>query len=527
MAQQYPVKNVAYEFDVSLESQAAPGTFQAAPTLAAGDVKVIKDGGTAANITTLPTVTPSGGVVVRVQLSATEMDADKVTVVFQDVAGDEWYDLAVAIQPQAVAPATALVAIQERTDNLPDDPADQSEATADANSILAAIAALNDIDSTAAQAAAAAALAAYDPPTKAELDAGLAGLNDLDATAVQAAAAAALAAYDPPTNAEMVAALAALNDLSAAEIRTAIGLASANLDTQLAAIVEDTGTTLPATLATLATAASIAALNDLSSADVTAAVPTTAQIKTAIEAAGSHLALILEDTGTTLPATLAALATAAAVAALNDLSQAEAQAAAAAALTAYDPPTRTEATADKAEILADIATVDGVVDDILEDTAEIGVAGAGLTEAGGTGDHLTELSVDAEVAVDEAAIAAAIVELLGGATIVVQSPVRSNGDISIKAGNDYPAGKIVWNVTGASDMTGATVTFYRGDFSAPVTVSNQGEATQTFTLPLTRAQTAALAHGPMAFDVNALLATDVLETVIEGRAFVKPSAIVA
>ena len=366
-----------------------------------------------------------------------------------------------------------------------------------------------------------------DAATLAEVQTELAGLNDVDATAVQAAAAAALTAYDPPTNAELVAALAALNDLSAAEIRTAIGLASANLDTQLAAIVEDTGTTLPATLATLATAASIAALNDLSSADVTAAVPTTAQIKTAIEAAGSHLALILEDTGTTLPATLAALATAAAVAALNDLSQAEAQAAAAAALTAYDPPTRTEATADKAEILADIATVDGVVDDILEDTAEIGVAGAGLTEAGGTGDHLTELSVDAEVAVDEAAIAAAIVELLGGATIVVQSPVRANGDIHIKAGNDYPAGKIVWNVTGASDMTGATVTFYRGDFSAPVTVSNQGEATQTFTLPLTRAVTAALATGPMAFDVNALLADDTLETVIEGRAFVKPSAIVA
>jgi hypothetical protein len=35
-------------------------------------------------------------------------------------------------------------------------------------------------------------------------------------------------------------------------------------------------------------------------ASVTAAVPTTAEIKTAMEAAGGHLALILEDTGTTL-----------------------------------------------------------------------------------------------------------------------------------------------------------------------------------------------------------------------------------
>lgn len=48
-----------------------------------------------------------------------------------------------------------------------------------------------------------------------------------------------------------------------------------------------------------------------------------------------------------------------------------------------------------------LATVDTVVDSILVDTAEIGAAGAGLTEAGGTGDHLTAVpwnaSWDAEV----------------------------------------------------------------------------------------------------------------------------------
>lgn len=38
------------------------------------------------------------------------------------------------------------------------------------------------------------------------------------------------------------------------------------------------------------------------------ALPTAAEIKTAIEAAGSHLALILEDTGTTLPGTLTTIA---------------------------------------------------------------------------------------------------------------------------------------------------------------------------------------------------------------------------
>jgi hypothetical protein len=134
-------------------------------------------------------------------------------------------------------------------------------------------------------------------------------------------------------------------------------LASANLPADVDAILLDTGTTLPATLATLATAAAVGALNDLSSADVTAAVPTTAEIKTAIEAVGSHLALILEDTGTTLPATIATLATAAAIAALNDLSQAEANAACDTALADYDPPTRAEATSDKSEILADTAII--------------------------------------------------------------------------------------------------------------------------------------------------------------------------
>lgn len=53
------------------------------------------------------------------------------------------------------------------------------------------------------------------------------------------------------------------------------------------------------------------------------------------------------------------------------------------------------------EIETKIDTVDTVVDSILVDTAEIGVAGAGLTEAGGTGDQFTAIpwnaAWDAEV----------------------------------------------------------------------------------------------------------------------------------
>lgn len=56
------------------------------------------------------------------------------------------------------------------------------------------------------------------------------------------------------------------------------------------------------------TMASVVALNStVAKAADLADVPTTAEIKTAMEAAGGHLALILEDTGTTLPAAIAAI----------------------------------------------------------------------------------------------------------------------------------------------------------------------------------------------------------------------------
>lgn len=104
--------------------------------------------------------------------------------------------------------------------------------------------------------------------------------------------------------------------LDAAGTRTALGMASANLDTQIgtlataaslatvagyldteiAAILEDTGTTLPA---------QISSLNNLSAAQVTAAVPTAAQNAAAILAAGDVDGYTLEQT---LKLCLAALA---------------------------------------------------------------------------------------------------------------------------------------------------------------------------------------------------------------------------
>lgn len=93
MADEIPIRGEAFEFDVVLQSRATPEEHQVNPTLAVGDVKVIKDNGAAADIDTLPAVAPAGGKVVRVQLSADETECDKVTVVLSDAAGAEWCDL--------------------------------------------------------------------------------------------------------------------------------------------------------------------------------------------------------------------------------------------------------------------------------------------------------------------------------------------------------------------------------------------------------------------------------------------------
>ena len=97
-----PVKNEDFQFDVCLEDYANPGLFKSNPTLAAGDVKVSKDGGSFANLTTLPSVAPASSKLVGVALTNTEMNADKVTIVFSDqTVPPEWCDYAVTIITQS------------------------------------------------------------------------------------------------------------------------------------------------------------------------------------------------------------------------------------------------------------------------------------------------------------------------------------------------------------------------------------------------------------------------------------------
>lgn len=93
-----PKKNEDFLIRISLEDYANPGNFKSSPTLAAGDFKVDKDGGGLSNLSTLPSVSPASSVLVLITLSATEMNADVVTLVCVDqTAPKEWSDLVISI----------------------------------------------------------------------------------------------------------------------------------------------------------------------------------------------------------------------------------------------------------------------------------------------------------------------------------------------------------------------------------------------------------------------------------------------
>jgi hypothetical protein len=97
-----PKKNVEFVFDISLVDAANRPQFKANPTLAIGDVKISTDEGAFANITTLPTVSPAAGRNVKVSLSASEMNGDRIVVQFVDAAGGEWDEVSVVVLTTAV-----------------------------------------------------------------------------------------------------------------------------------------------------------------------------------------------------------------------------------------------------------------------------------------------------------------------------------------------------------------------------------------------------------------------------------------
>lgn len=92
-----PVKGVAYEFPpVELSDIFDPQFFLVNPTIEAGDFKISKDFGALVNLSTLPVVDPAGSSSVKVNLTAAEMNADKIGVFGKDPT-QEWGDINLAI----------------------------------------------------------------------------------------------------------------------------------------------------------------------------------------------------------------------------------------------------------------------------------------------------------------------------------------------------------------------------------------------------------------------------------------------
>lgn len=96
---------------------------------------------------------------------------------------------------------------------------------------------------------------------------------------------------------------------------------------------------------------------------------------------GDEMDIVDAPNATAVTAIQSGLASQSSINALNDLSAAEVNAEVDTALADYDGPTRTEATADKDEILADIATSDGKIDAVQAKTDSLTFTNAGEVDS--------------------------------------------------------------------------------------------------------------------------------------------------
>lgn len=87
-----PRRGVSYEMFIALTNLNEPQFFIENPTIAAGDFQISKDGGIFVDLTTLPVVTPASSNTLKINLSATEMTADKIVINGKDQSADEWAD---------------------------------------------------------------------------------------------------------------------------------------------------------------------------------------------------------------------------------------------------------------------------------------------------------------------------------------------------------------------------------------------------------------------------------------------------
>lgn len=307
---------------------------------------------------------------------------------------------------------------------------------------------------------------------------------------------------DIPTVAEFEA-----RTIAAADYATASALATVDdfLDTEIAAILEDTGTTLPN---------QIAGLNNLSAAQVNAEVDTA-------------LADYDAPTKAELDAGLAGL---------NDIDATEAQAAAAAALAAYNAATEGDVTGLSIPTAATIA--DAVWDEATAGHATAGSTGAALTAAGNAGDPWGTLLPGAYGAGTAGAI-------VGGwddsvFTAVATAAAVNGSNLSIHRGDTFSA-----SITGLGDIQNRTQLYWtvkehtsQADTAAVVqveedaglmvlkgaTAATAGDgditvtnaATGAITLTLAAAATAELTPGNYYYDVQQVTASGV-ETLTAAR----------
>jgi len=216
------------------------------------------------------------------------------------------------------------------------------------------------------------------------IPAQISGLNDISAAAVNAEVDTALADYDGPTKAELDAGLAALNDPDVASIADAVldealagHVTAGTLGKAVSDIEADTNELQSDDVPAL-----IAALNDLSAAQVNAEVDTAiadAALATsgALATVDAIVDAILVDTGTTIPALIAAL---------NDLSAAQVNAEVDTALADYDGPTKAELDAGLAAL--NDPTAAAIADAVLDETL------SGHTTAGTLGKAVSDIEAD-------------------------------------------------------------------------------------------------------------------------------------
>lgn len=92
-----PIKGVAYQLPpVELTDVFDPQFFLVSPTIETGDFKISKDFGVLVNLETLPAVKPAGSSSVEINLSAAEMNADKIGIFGKDPT-EEWGDILMSL----------------------------------------------------------------------------------------------------------------------------------------------------------------------------------------------------------------------------------------------------------------------------------------------------------------------------------------------------------------------------------------------------------------------------------------------